>query len=182
MLEGDSLGVAEQTRTTVQDLAGAAQGDYLSDCAEFRRWPQKTRPTYAKRYCCNYGCRFHDSKASRAYRRGFTEWRWTLRLPGTARRRSAAVTTSRFRHSAEIPNPGSESYSTAQNNGMVERLYAEVRNFAPADRSLVLLSLDQLSYQEMAEILGISPDNVGVRLNRMKKRLCDSLGGNANGS
>lgn len=82
----------------------------------------------------------------------------------------------------EIPDPGSDSYSIAQNNRMVERLYAEVRKLAPADRSLVLLYLDRLSYQEMAEILGISPDNVGVRLNRIKKRLCESLGGNADGS
>ena len=82
----------------------------------------------------------------------------------------------------EIPDPGSDSYSIAQNNKMVERLYAEVRRLAPADRSLVLLYLDRLSYREMADILGISPDNVGVRLNRIKKRLCESLGGNADGS
>ena len=30
--------------------------------------------------------------------------------------------------------------------------------------------------------LRISPDNVGVRLNRIKKRLCESLGGTADGS
>jgi RNA polymerase sigma-70 factor (ECF subfamily) len=83
---------------------------------------------------------------------------------------------------SEIPDPGGESYSTVQNNSMVERLYIEVRKLAPADRSLVLLYLDQLSYREMAEILGISPDNVGVRLNRIKKRLCESLGGVDDGS
>ena len=65
---------------------------------------------------------------------------------------------------------------------MVEQLYVEVRKLTPADRSLVLLYLDRLSYREMAEILGISPDNVGVRLNRIKKRLCESLGGSADGS
>jgi RNA polymerase sigma-70 factor (ECF subfamily) len=81
----------------------------------------------------------------------------------------------------EIPDPSSDSQSTAQNNRMVERLYVEVRKLAPADRSLVLLYLDRLSYREMADILGISPDNVGVRLNRIKKRLCESLGGIADG-
>jgi RNA polymerase sigma-70 factor, ECF subfamily len=82
----------------------------------------------------------------------------------------------------EIPDPSSDSHSTAQNNRMVERLYVEVRKLAPADRSLVLLYLDRLSYREMAEILGISPDNVGVRLNRIKKRLCESLGDIADGT
>jgi RNA polymerase sigma-70 factor, ECF subfamily len=78
---------------------------------------------------------------------------------------------------AEIADTGNDSCSTAEDNRMVEQLYAEVRKLAPADRSLVLLYLDRLSYQEMAEILGISTDNVGVRLNRIKKRLCESLGG-----
>ena len=33
----------------------------------------------------------------------------------------------------------------------------------------MLLYLDELSYREMAEVLGISESNVGVKLNRAKK-------------
>jgi RNA polymerase sigma-70 factor (ECF subfamily) len=38
-----------------------------------------------------------------------------------------------------------------------------------ADRALLLLYLEDLSYREMAEILGISEGHVGVKLNRLKQ-------------
>ena len=39
------------------------------------------------------------------------------------------------------------------------------------DRSLALLLLDGYSYKEMAQLLGISESNVGVKIFRIKKRL-----------
>ena len=39
------------------------------------------------------------------------------------------------------------------------------------DAALVLLYLDELTYREMAEVLGISENHVGVKLNRAKKAL-----------
>ena len=54
---------------------------------------------------------------------------------------------------------------------MVERLYAAIRQLPKADAALVLLYLDDLSYREMAEVLGISESNVGVKLNRARKAL-----------
>jgi RNA polymerase sigma-70 factor (ECF subfamily) len=57
----------------------------------------------------------------------------------------------------------------------LERLYEVVRALLPADRALVLLYLDGLSYCDMAEVTGISESNVGVRLNRIKKVLSEKL-------
>jgi RNA polymerase sigma-70 factor (ECF subfamily) len=57
----------------------------------------------------------------------------------------------------------------------VERLYDAVRALPPSDRALVLLYLDALSYVEMADVIGISESNVGVRLNRIKKSLAAQL-------
>ena len=54
---------------------------------------------------------------------------------------------------------------------MVERLYAAIRQLPKTDAALVLLYLDDLSYRQMAEVLGISESNVGVKLNRAKKAL-----------
>jgi RNA polymerase sigma-70 factor, ECF subfamily len=54
---------------------------------------------------------------------------------------------------------------------MVERLYVAIRLLPKADAALVLLYLDDLSYSEMAEVLGISESNVGVKLNRARKAL-----------
>lgn len=58
------------------------------------------------------------------------------------------------------------------------RLYAAIHQLKPVDRSLILLSLDGLSYRDMAEVLGLSESNVGVKLNRIKSQLTQTLKGN----
>jgi RNA polymerase sigma-70 factor, ECF subfamily len=54
---------------------------------------------------------------------------------------------------------------------VVERLYAAIRQLPKTDAALILLDLDDRSYRQMAEVLGISQSNVGVKLNRAKKAL-----------
>lgn len=64
---------------------------------------------------------------------------------------------------------------TAQNrafeNEEVQQLYRAIRQLKEADRALILLYLEEKSYAEIAEIIGATENNVGVRLNRIKKRL-----------
>lgn len=43
------------------------------------------------------------------------------------------------------------------------------------DKSLLLLYLEDKSYSEIAEILGLSVSNVGVKINRIKKKLKEML-------
>ncbi|WP_149696378.1 RNA polymerase sigma factor [Chitinophaga sp. CF418] len=43
------------------------------------------------------------------------------------------------------------------------------------DKSLLLLYLDDKPYSEIAEILGLSVSNVGVKINRVKKKLKEML-------
>jgi RNA polymerase sigma-70 factor (ECF subfamily) len=50
-------------------------------------------------------------------------------------------------------------------------LYEEISRLDEIDRSIALLLLDDFSYKEMAEILGITKSNVGVKINRIKKHL-----------
>jgi RNA polymerase sigma factor (sigma-70 family) len=57
-------------------------------------------------------------------------------------------------------------------------LYSAIRLLKPVDRSLILMSLDELSYREMAEVLGLSESNVGVKINRIKIQLTQTLKGN----
>jgi RNA polymerase sigma-70 factor, ECF subfamily len=59
----------------------------------------------------------------------------------------------------------------------VERLYAAMRQLPKADAALILLYLDDLSYRQMADVLGISENNVGVKLNRAKKALRELMKG-----
>jgi RNA polymerase sigma-70 factor (ECF subfamily) len=50
-------------------------------------------------------------------------------------------------------------------------LYALIRKLSETDRALILLYLDELSYQQIAAITGTNSNNVGVRISRIKQRL-----------
>ncbi|MCF0072835.1 hypothetical protein LZD49_20310 [Dyadobacter sp. CY261] len=39
------------------------------------------------------------------------------------------------------------------------------------DRAVILLYLDEKTYQEIAEILDTNANNIGVRVNRIRERL-----------
>lgn len=54
------------------------------------------------------------------------------------------------------------------NERQLEWLYAIIRQLAPIERTLIMLHLDGLSHQEVAEVTGLSANNVGVRLHRLK--------------
>ena len=50
-------------------------------------------------------------------------------------------------------------------------LYRLINQLGKLERALILLWLEERSYQEMADILGISKANVAVKLNRVKEKL-----------
>jgi RNA polymerase sigma-70 factor (ECF subfamily) len=75
-----------------------------------------------------------------------------------------------------LPDCRNDGRGDEANRAAVEQLYAAVRRLSPFDRSLVLLYLDGMSYREMADVLGITESNVGVKLNRTKKQLAELLG------
>jgi RNA polymerase sigma-70 factor (ECF subfamily) len=77
---------------------------------------------------------------------------------------------------------GLDSAEQAQQRETVERLYKAIQQLPKTDAALVLLYLDGLSYREMAEVLGISESNVGVKLNRAKKALSALMNGESDGS
>ena len=60
---------------------------------------------------------------------------------------------------------------------IVDQLYTAIRNLQRVDASLALMHLDGVSYQEMAEVLGISENYIGVKLNRIRKQLADQIKG-----
>jgi len=39
------------------------------------------------------------------------------------------------------------------------------------DRGVIMLYLEEKPYQEIAEIIGTNPNNIGVRIKRIKERL-----------
>ena len=64
--------------------------------------------------------------------------------------------------------------ATDPNDG-VELLHACIRELDTLDRAIVLLHLEERSYDEIAEITGLTRSNVSVRLVRLKERLRRAL-------
>ncbi|MEN0007030.1 MAG: sigma-70 family RNA polymerase sigma factor [Bacteroidota bacterium] len=58
-----------------------------------------------------------------------------------------------------------------QRASQVELLYHCIYQLKKDDRAIILLHLEEKSYQEMADILGITVNHVGVKINRARKRL-----------
>jgi len=58
-----------------------------------------------------------------------------------------------------------------------DALYACIQAFEPLDRALILLYLEDRSYGEIAEVLGISEANVATKLTRLRNRLRKQLTG-----
>ena len=86
------------------------------------------------------------------------------------------------KHAGHVPlfevedlSTGSGGGALAQDRERLDALYAAIRNLPKVDACLVMMYLDDLSYREMADILGISEDNVGVKLNRARKTLTESM-------
>ncbi len=52
-----------------------------------------------------------------------------------------------------------------------QKLIEALHQLNQIDRSIMLLYLEELDYNEIAEIMGITSTNVGVRINRSKKQL-----------
>jgi len=50
-------------------------------------------------------------------------------------------------------------------------LFAAIRELDQDERAFIALYLEDLSYAEISEVIGISQSNVGVRLNRIKTKL-----------
>ena len=61
--------------------------------------------------------------------------------------------------------------SSAENTRQANMLRERIARLNPFDRAIVLLWLENISYEEIGQIVGISTSNVSVRLVRIKEQL-----------
>ena len=71
-----------------------------------------------------------------------------------------------------------DSYAFADES--LNHLYDAIRHLSEVDRAVILLYLEEKSYQEIADIIGTNPNNIGVRIKRIKERLKKLLDGKVN--
>lgn len=90
-------------------------------------------------------------------------------------RRNYRNRLDRFEAESRAEHPSGVAPSFEHADDRLRSLYLAIQQLPETDRSLVLLYLDDLSYSEMAEVLGITESNIGVRLNRIKKKLTQMI-------
>jgi len=78
-----------------------------------------------------------------------------------------------------MPNELAEN-SLAFPDEALNQLYDAIKLLSEVDRAVILLYLDEKSYKEIAEITGTNPNNIGVRIKRIKERLKKLLDGKIN--
>ncbi len=104
-----------------------------------------------------------------------TTWMYRVAL-NTARAWRRSEKRRRERHE-ELAMFTSLQDAGEKPNPLLEKLYESIRQMPKAEASLLLLHLDGLSYQDMAEVLGVSEGCVGVRLTRARKQLAEKMKG-----
>jgi len=96
---------------------------------------------------------------------------WRRGVQRRKRRREPDADITRLAADAATPA------EAAGHRDLLEQLYAALQAMAPSDRALVLLMLDGLAYREIAEVTGLTENNVGVALTRARQRLAALLKG-----
>ena len=109
--------------------------------------------------------------------RGFPKFRNESKTSTWVYRISMNTCISRLRHNNRQPETVSLTMSMADlfpeesEREQLQELYGLISQLGELERALILLWLDDKSYEEIAEILSISVSNVGVRINRIKAKL-----------
>lgn len=99
----------------------------------------------------------------------FSSWMYKVAL-------STAIATFRKKKPAIIYTPQLPDLPQAEEeNQQRQQLFAALKQLDDADKALMALYLDDLSYEEIAEITGISENYVGVKLTRIRNRIVKIL-------
>lgn len=80
------------------------------------------------------------------------------------------------RHSSEMTSldclaeiPGEDSSKTE----MLRQMYKLIGGLERMDKAMIMMWLDERSYEEIAEVTGLTRNNVATRLRRIKQKLID---------
>jgi len=138
---------------------------------------------------CNSYCRDRDSRDDLGQEIMIQLWRSFPKFDGRCRfstwmyRIALNVAISFYRsesvRSQHLVADESRLFETVDESASqpeeVQLLYRFIEALDPLNKALILLYLDENSYQEIAEVLGITETNVATKLNRLKNRMKQEL-------
>ncbi|MBN8853083.1 MAG: sigma-70 family RNA polymerase sigma factor [Sphingobacteriales bacterium] len=81
------------------------------------------------------------------------------------RRRPSTTSTD------EIPPSLPEMTWPGEEEQQLQQLYAAINRLSDVEKALVMLYLEDRSYEEMEEIMGINQNNLRVKMNRIREKL-----------
>lgn len=103
----------------------------------------------------------------------FSTWLYRVAL-NTAisfyRKEKKRVVTHLTEHIPEI----SDAYNPIEEQ--VQAMYRAIAGLSRIDKALVMLYLEDYSYKQIGEVLGITANNVAVKMNRIKTKLKEESG------
>lgn len=113
------------------------------------------------------------SRASFDGRAAFSTWMYRVALNTaiTFRRRQHAWLPLEREPKAPAPQPGQAEFADD-----LRVLYSAIARLSPVEKAVVLLWLDERSYEEIADTVGITAKNVSVRLARIRAKLARMVG------
>jgi len=101
----------------------------------------------------------------------FSTWLYRVAL-NTAitqqrKKRRSPESTALTDREVDIP----DSTAGESNQEDIQRLHGAIHQLRPIERAIIFLYLEEKSYQEIADIIGITTKNVGVKIVRIKAKL-----------
>ncbi len=97
-------------------------------------------------------------------------------LTHVKRRRPPPQSLDNLEETDEPADPGPHPDEQLAQTKQRERLTAAVQSLPVAYRQMIVLMLEGLSHAEIGEVLGITENNVAVRLTRARKALKETMG------
>jgi RNA polymerase sigma-70 factor, ECF subfamily len=65
----------------------------------------------------------------------------------------------------------SENFSGAEMEEDFQRLQSAIRHLSEIERAMIMMALEEVPYDEIAQTIGITQNNVRVRMNRIREKL-----------
>lgn len=91
-----------------------------------------------------------------------------MHVKSAVRRKSFTAPMDEHRVAVQDNTDTEEKIKTHE---MTQKLYACINQLPEMDRLIISMVLEDVSYKEISEITGITVNNVGVKINRIKKAL-----------
>ena len=100
----------------------------------------------------------------------FSTWMYRVAL-NTAITQFRKISKRKEEPAEHLPVHIAEENLAEEKEERIKLLYKAINQLNPVERSIVILYLDECSYEEISGIIGISVSNVGVKINRIKKKM-----------